>query len=152
MRHTYKLYKVMKSIGGNSGYVGYSMSKRALRARNEGAYPKTDFKKEYSVAASHFGYLLEAGIIYVSEWHHTSKFGNRIDFYRWDEDEYIAIYEQSKKNISLIVKSVGKAPRMEDYPIDKMRDFIEADRIYQDSKNEAIDKIKSMFYENFENN
>lgn len=35
----------MKRIGGNSGYVGYSMSKRAVSARNEGAYPKTDFKK-----------------------------------------------------------------------------------------------------------
>ena len=44
----------MKTFGGNSGYVGYSMSKRALNARNEGSYPKTDFKKEYSVTASHF--------------------------------------------------------------------------------------------------
>lgn len=58
----------MKRIGGNSGYVGYSMSKRAVSARNEGAYPKTDFKKEYSVTASHFDYLDRAGVIYVSEW------------------------------------------------------------------------------------
>lgn len=40
---------------------------------------------------------------------------------------------------------------MNDYPIDRMRDFIEADRIYQNSMNEAIDKIKSLFYENYEN-
>lgn len=52
----------MKTFGGNSGYVGYSMSKRALNARNEGSYPKTDFKKEYSVTASHFDFLEEAGI------------------------------------------------------------------------------------------
>lgn len=96
MRHTYKLYKVMKSIGGNSGYVGYSMSKRALRARNEGAYPKTDFKKEYSVAASHFGYLLEAGIIYVSEWHHTSKFGNKIPVYELYEEEGRTMVRRNK--------------------------------------------------------
>lgn len=142
----------MKSIGGNSGYVGYSMSKRALKARNEDAYPKTDFKKKYSVAASHFGYLLESGIIYVSEWHHTSRFGNKTDFYRWDEDEYIDIYAQIKKKISFIIKSVGKAPRMKDYPIDRMCDFIAADGIYRNSKNEAIENIKNMFYENFENN
>lgn len=142
----------MKSIGGNSGYVGYSMSKRALKARNEGSFPKTDFKKEYSIAASHFDYLLKAGIIYVSEWHHTSRFGNKTDFYRWDEDEYIDIYLQIKKNISSIIKSVGKAPRMKYYPIDRMCDFITADSIYQKSKNEAIDKIKNMFYENYENN
>lgn len=142
----------MKSIGGNSGYVGYSMSKRALKARNEGSFPKTDFKKEYSIATSHFDYLLKAGIIYVSEWHHTSRYGNKTDFYRWDEDEYIDIYLQIKKNISSIIKSVGNAPRMKDYPIDRMCDFITADSIYQKSKNEAIDKIKNMFYENYENN
>lgn len=142
----------MKSIGGNSGYVGYSMSKRALRARNEGSFPKTDLKKEYSIVASHFDYLLKAGIIYVSEWHHTSRFGNKTDFYRWDEDEYIGIYEQLKKSISSVIKSVGKAPRMNDYPIDRMCDYITADSIYQTAKNEAIDKIKNMFYENYENN
>lgn len=87
----------MKTIGGNSGYIGYSMSKRALTARNEGAFPKTDFKKEYSVTSLHFSYLEEAGIIYVSEWHHTSKFGNRTDFYRWSEDEYIELYQSAKK-------------------------------------------------------
>lgn len=142
----------MKSIGGNSGYVGYSMSKRALRARNEGAFPKTDFKKEYSVAASHFDYLLKAGIIYVSEWHHTSRFGNKTDFYRWDEDEYIDIYAQIKKKLSSIIKSVGKAPRMNDYPIEKMKDYVVADNIFQNAKNDAIDKIKKLFYENYENN
>lgn len=41
----------MKTFGGNSGYVGYSMSKRALNARNEGSYPKTDFKK--SILSQH---------------------------------------------------------------------------------------------------
>lgn len=142
----------MKSIGGNSGYVGYSMSKRALRARNEGAFPKTDFKKEYSVAASHFDYLLKAGIIYVSEWHHTSRFGNKTDFYRWDEDEYIDNYAQIKKKLSSIIKSVGKAPRMNDYPIEKMKDYVVADNIFQNAKNDAIDKIKKLFYENYENN
>lgn len=141
----------MKSIGGNSGYVGYSMSKRALKARNEGSFPKTDFKKEYSITASHFDYLLKAGIIYVSEWHHTSRFGNKTDFYRWDEDEYIGIYKQLKKSISSVIKSVGKAPRMNDYTIDRMCDYITADSIYQTSKNEAINKIKNMFYENLEN-
>ena len=38
-----------RNVGGNKGYVGYSMSKRAQRARGEGRYPKTDFKREYNI-------------------------------------------------------------------------------------------------------
>ena len=94
----------MKTFGGNSGYIGYSMSKRAANARNEGAYPKTDFKKEYGLTAKVFDALKDLKIIYVSEWHHTSKFGNRTDFYRWNEDKYINIYEQNEKEIKKLRK------------------------------------------------
>ena len=34
-------------VGGNSGYVGYSMSKRAAEAKEKGRFPKTQFVKEY---------------------------------------------------------------------------------------------------------
>lgn len=36
------LYRTV--FGGNSGYVGYSMSKRAAEAKEEGRYPKTEFR------------------------------------------------------------------------------------------------------------
>lgn len=136
----------MKTIGGNSGYIGYSMSKRALTARNEGAFPKTDFKKEYSVTSLHFSYLEEAGIIYVSEWHHTSKFGNRTDFYRWSEDEYIELYQSAKKEISAFIKSVGKAPKMADYSIENMQLFCMDHDAYIKRKKEVVKKIQNIFY------
>lgn len=136
----------MKTFGGNSGYVGYSMSKRALNARNEGSYPKTEFKKEYSVTASHFDYLKEARIIYVSEWHHTSKYGNRTDFYRWSEDEYIELYQSAKKEISGFIKSVRKAPKMSDYSIEKMQLFCMDHDAYIQRKKEVIKKIQDIFY------
>lgn len=136
----------MKRIGGNSGYVGYSMSKRAVSARNEGAYPKTDFKKEYSVTASHFDYLDRASVIYVSEWHHTSKFGNKTDFYRWSENKYADIYLSSKKEISSLIKSVGKEPRMYDYLIENMQKFCYDHDKYVKRKNEVVKKIQAIFY------
>jgi hypothetical protein len=71
----------MKAFGGNSGYVGYSISVRAVQAKNDGKYPKTEFKKVYSVSAKQFDALLYDGIICGSEWHHTSKYGNRTTFY-----------------------------------------------------------------------
>ncbi|MBR5898580.1 MAG: hypothetical protein IKZ14_03835 [Muribaculaceae bacterium] len=57
-------------FGGNSGYVGYSMSKRAAEAREEGRYPKTDFKKVYRILAQYLYmvmlYLTETGLTIAS--------------------------------------------------------------------------------------
>lgn len=92
------------SIGGNKGYVGYSMSVRAAQAREEGRYPKTDFLKEYGVSAKALQPLVDAGIISDREWHHTSKFGNKTTFYAWEEEEYADIYQDNKKEIDRIVK------------------------------------------------
>lgn len=88
-----------KSFGGNSGYVGYSMSKRAAEARENGRFPKTDFKKEYGLTDKAFDALVEVGIIDDSEWHHTSKFGNRTTFYGWEEKEYADYYAEHKSDI-----------------------------------------------------
>jgi len=91
-----------KAIGGNSGYVGYSMSKRAASARENGKFPKTDFKKEYSVTENSLSSLVDAGIINNREWHHTSKFGNKTTFYQWTEDYHQDIYAENKKEIDKI--------------------------------------------------
>ncbi len=88
-----------RAIGGNSGYVGYSMSKRAASARENGKYPKTDFKKEYSVTESALKSLVDSGIVNDNEWHHTSKFGNKTTFYQWEENYYPEIYSENKKEI-----------------------------------------------------
>lgn len=93
--------------GGNSGYVGYSMSKRAAEAREEGRYPKTDFKKEYNMPQQTLDALVDAGVIDNSEWHHTSKHGNRTTFYGWVLDEYADIYAENKKEIDALAKEVN---------------------------------------------
>ena len=72
--------------GGNSGYVGYSMSVRAAEARENGKYPKTDFCREYGVSAKLLAALVEAGVVDDSEWHHTSMYGNRTTFYAWKQE------------------------------------------------------------------
>lgn len=137
----------MKTFGGNSGYAGYSMSKRAISARNDGAFPKTDFKKRHSVTSSHFNLLEDAGIIYISEWHHTSKFGNKTNFYRWSDDGYAEIYLSKKKEISGMAKAIGKAPRMKDYNVlEDMTKFCEDHDAYIHRKKEVIKKIQDIFY------
>ena len=96
--------KESRVVGGNSGYVGYSMSKRAAQAREEGRFPKTDFKKVYGLSDRAFDMLVRAGIIDDSEWHHTSKFGNKTTFYSWAEDVYAEIYAANKKEFDAIAR------------------------------------------------
>ena len=88
-----------KVYGGNSGYVGYSMSKRAALARKEGRFPKTDFKKEYGVTGKALDALVKAKVISDNEWHHTSMYGNKTTFYEWGEKEYADFYAENKKEI-----------------------------------------------------
>lgn len=73
--------------GGNSGYVGYSMSVRAAEAREDGKFPKTDFCREYGISPKLLAALVEAGVVNDDEWHHTSKYGNRTTFYEWENHE-----------------------------------------------------------------
>ena len=90
--------------GGNSGYDGYSMSVRALRARADGKYPKTDFRKIYHLTTAAFDALVRTQYIINSEWHHSSKFGNRTEFYEWDKPELAAFYLENKKQIDLLAR------------------------------------------------
>lgn len=91
-------------VGGNSGYVGFSMSKRAAEAKEEGRFPKTQFVKEYGVPAAHLDALVAAGIISNDEWHHTSKFGNKTPFYGWVEDSFLQAYNDNKAAIEDIIE------------------------------------------------
>ena len=89
------LYRTV--FGGNSGYVGYSMSKRAAEAKEEGRYPKTEFRREYHITAKSLDMLTSLGFINNSEWHHTSMYGNKTPFYSWVEDELADDYLKHKK-------------------------------------------------------
>lgn len=93
-----------RAFGGNSGYDGYSMSVRARKARAEGKYPKTDFRKIYHLTTAAFDALVRTHYIINSEWHHTSKFGNRTEFYEWDKPELASFYLENKKQIDLLAR------------------------------------------------
>ena len=105
-----------KPVGGNSGYVGYSMSKRAKQARADGRFPKTDFKREYKVSESSLQALSRIGIISDNEWHHTSSYGNKTTFYGWVNEGYAEYYLDHKKEID---KATDDLLRLKEEDIDK---------------------------------
>jgi hypothetical protein len=110
------LYRTV--FGGNSGYVGYSMSKRAAEAKEEGRYPKTEFKKEYHITEKSLDMLTRLGFIDNSEWHHTSMYGNKTPFYGWTEDELADDYLKHKKEIDTLCK--GFDPKTKQPLIEKV--------------------------------
>ena len=108
------LYRTV--FGGNSGYVGYSMSKRAAEAKEEGRYPKTEFRREYHITAKSLDMLTSLGFINNSEWHHTSMYGNKTPFYGWTEDELADDYLKHKKEVDTLCKGIDpktKQPLLE---------------------------------------
>ena len=97
----------------NSGYHGFSMSKRAVEAYNQGEKPFSKWTKEQILnELTEFGEelyydypfrlksfyklvdqlkkvksdVLKAHLLRKSSWHHTGKFFNRTDFYSIDFD------------------------------------------------------------------
>lgn len=94
-----------QTFGGNSGYDGYSMSRRAREARAEGKYPKTDFRQFYKITRPSLDALVELGVICNSEWHHTSSWGNRTVFYEWASGEYKNIYSNNKAIIDKLART-----------------------------------------------
>ena len=110
------LYRTV--FGGNSGYVGYSMSKRAAEAKEEGRYPKTEFKKEYHITEKSLDMLTRLGFIDNSEWHHTSMYGNKTPFYGWTEDEFADDYLKHKKEVDTLCK--GFDPKTKQPLIEKV--------------------------------
>lgn len=88
----------------NSGYVGWSMSRRAAEAYGDGEMPKSKWTRKAMVAAiqsccDESDLLFDPDVLKgmrkddaferffcKSSWHHTSKFFNETDFYKVDED------------------------------------------------------------------
>ena len=97
------------------------MSKRAAQAREDGRYPKTDFRKVYSVTPKTFDALVDAGVIDSGEWHHTSMYGNKTPFYGWRSKAYEDIYNSHKKEIDKMVKGAMGASIKNPYPLDESR-------------------------------
>lgn len=87
----------------NSGYFGWSMSRNAVAAYEDGEKPRSKWTKAAILAAvaaycDEFDLVPDAGLskltktelfgraLYNSSWHHTSKFCNVTEFYALDED------------------------------------------------------------------
>lgn len=81
-------------FGGNSGYSGYSKSKRAIEAEHNGLMNKSQMNKSFVDEVNEIIYengknrtVTLAEIkrhlteIQPDEWHHTSMYGNRTNYY-----------------------------------------------------------------------
>ncbi len=95
----------MKSFGGNSGYVGYSKSKRAVEAEERGLRNKSQMNKDFAEEVNRLIQEQAPGTpkvtlkmikdalgkkIKADEWHHTSKYGNRTDY--WSAETVAAYF------------------------------------------------------------
>ncbi len=127
----YDMRKYRNVFGGNSGYVGYSMSKRAAQAREDGRFPKTDFKKKYKMKAASFKALVDANVIDNSEWHHTSMYGNKTTFYQWGEPEYADIYAENRKEVDAMVAEQEKETNAKIAELQAELDAMPAERPYK---------------------
>jgi hypothetical protein len=130
-----------KYYGGNSGYQGYSMSNRAVSAKEEGRYPKGEFRRNYNITDKSMILLIDAGIINDKEWHHTSKYGNKTIFFSWYDDSYYDIYKENKIKIDKLAlqyeKNIDK-----DAIIDKIKEVF--DNNYSDYSEVEMDKGESV--------
>lgn len=77
----------------NSGYDGYSMSKRASKAYRNGEKPLSRWTKKEIVSLSGDERMaryplsvLRKYFLCQSSWHHTSRYANRTDFFAISED------------------------------------------------------------------
>ncbi len=116
---------MFRTFGGNSGYVGYSMSKRAAEAKREGRYPKGEFRREFGVSPKAFDFLVKYDFINDSEWHHTSKFGNKTTFYGWAEPYYADAYAENKAEIDKLCRSDKKKEEI----LSQIEDLLESSKV-----------------------
>lgn len=133
----YLLNESRRVYGGNSGYVGYSMSKRAAQAREEGKYPKTDFKKIYHVPDKLFNLLVNEYLIDDREWHHTSSYGNRTTFYSWTNE---AVKDCYSNNLDDIKKMFRKKDYNGILSLLKQANEEESDRNYKEYQKRLSDE------------
>ena len=98
----FKSFAVPKTnFNANSGYVGYSMSRRAAEAYENDEKPRSQWTKDEIIdAVLNINHDIDKNLIkkfsvndlrlYFLErtsWHHTGKFYNKTDFYSIDEDK-----------------------------------------------------------------
>jgi len=121
---------VSESFGGNSGYIGYSISVRAAKAKDNGRFPKTEFKSNYGISDSVLNLLITLGYVTNNEWHHTSKFGNKTPFYSFLDDACRYCWEDKSNEIKALFRKnniLGVQQLFEDY-IESYNEKMERER------------------------
>ena len=112
----------------NSGYVGYSMSKRAADAHSSGERPLSQWTKEDIISSYPDGYrgrlsklshsLLKEYLLAPKGWHHTSKYLNKTDFFGTvDEDDLessIKAAEREKEDRERYIKGKREFSKLDE--------------------------------------
>lgn len=96
-------------FGGNKGYVGYSKSRRAVRAEGEGMRSVSNFDADFVEEVNGILRSVGAGNITTAEakriaketkadeWHHTSMYGNKTSYYAPETIAYAAMDETQRE-------------------------------------------------------
>ena len=102
-------FSIRNPFGGNSGYVGYSKSRRAVDAENRGlrnaSQMDAEFRDEINAILEKYGeekLTLKAikdalPKIEADEWHHTSMYGNNTNYYSADIVQSISMMEEDDR-------------------------------------------------------
>jgi hypothetical protein len=86
--------------GMRGGYNGYSKSNRAIQAEREGKYPASVLAKKLGIKTSAIRMFL-----CPCEWHHTSKFYNKVNYY--DGAILLAIHAEDPLDDKHILDKLG---------------------------------------------
>lgn len=109
-------YFFFKRRKRNTGYTerldGTALSERALYAEEEGKFTQGKFRTVYGVSKKDFDALLMIGVIVTKEWHHTGKSFTKNDFYEWEDEDFLNIYNQHKDDISAMTKALAETEWM----------------------------------------
>lgn len=105
-------FSVKRRFGGNSGYVGYSKSVRAVDAEERGlrsvSKMDADFKDRVNAILADNGVANPVSLAEIKriakgmkgdEWHHTSMYGNRTEYYSAEAIAEKIMGKQSKTTI-----------------------------------------------------
>jgi len=134
------------AVGGNSGYVGYSMSKRAAQAYDDG-------KLTYSKLPIWAKRMVDSGMATTNEWHHTSSYGNKTSFFNVQQFfDHLTDQEREKYNIEEIesFKDVPK-PLIKDIDekakaqLKKKNNIKEVRKGYVDAAKKALQDFNAKF-------
>jgi len=119
------------AFGGNSGYVGYSMSKRAANAYEDG-------KLTYSKLPTWAKRMVDSGMATTDEWHHTSSYGNQTPFYNVQQFfDHLTDEEREKYDVENIES-------FKDVPKQLIKDIDEKAKVQLKKKN-SIKEVRKGF-------